>query len=103
MHPTIASQEKSRKCPAAMNPLDLVEGFFELPSDGTELFLVLAIAPIFLLWCLLSPLVRSLVERASAGLRFRDSSSRENDRTFISNYIVHPDNDYTIECISAIL
>ncbi len=50
-----------------MNPLDLVEGFFELPSDGTELSLVLAIATIFLLWCLLSPLVRSLVERASGG------------------------------------
>ena len=46
MHPTIASQEKSIKCPAAMNPLDVV-GFFELPSDGTELFLVLAIATIF--------------------------------------------------------
>ena len=67
MRPSIANQEKSKKLPAAMSPVDLVEGFFELPSDGTELFLVLAIAVIFFLWWLLAPVVRSLFERASGG------------------------------------
>jgi len=67
VRPTIGNQENSRKCPAAMDTVDLVEGFFELPSDQTELFLVFAVAAIYFLWWLLAPVIRSLFERISGG------------------------------------
>ena len=50
-----------------MDTVDLVEGFFELPSDQTELFLVFAVAAIYFLWWLLAPVIRSLFERISGG------------------------------------